>query len=150
MYLRVLLSTFLFTVIQVSGDSMEPNISDGDPCDGYLAIPSVDLELTVFDTWNDSLLGKGACRYYGSYYTNDMIIAGHNYRSLFGKLFKVDIRDSVFFTDMDGNITEYVVKDIEETGGLEISRMIEGDWDLTLYTCTYGRTGRLTVRCDLV
>ena len=123
---------------------------DGILYDGYLTIPSIELEMAVYDTWNDDLLRKSLCRYYGAPDSDDFIIAGHNYKSSFGKLKKMSVGDEVYFTDMNGNVTAYTVKQIEVIGGTEISRMLEGDWDLSLYTCTYGGSDRLTIRCDRV
>lgn len=121
---------------------------DGLLYDGYLTIPSLELEMAVFDTWNDELLRKSLCRYYGSPDTDDFIIAGHNYMSGFGKLKDISVGDEVYFTDMNGNVIRYKVELIEIIGGTDISRMIESDWDLSLYTCTYGGADRLTVRCN--
>lgn len=121
---------------------------DGLSYDGYLTIPSVELEMAVFDTWNDELLRMSLCRYYGSPATDDFVIAGHNYASGFGKLKEVSVGDEVYFTDMNGNAIKYRVELIEITGGTDISHMIESDWDLSLYTCAYGGKDRLTVRCN--
>ncbi len=118
--------------------------------DGYLAIPKIDLEMAVFHTWNDSYLRKSACRYYGSPYTNDYIIAGHNYRSGFRKLRDLVPGDEVYFTDMGGHVTKYEVKLTEVIDGTDVDGMISGGWDLSLYTCTYGGEARFTVRCGKV
>jgi len=128
--------------------SFAPVEIDGLSYDGYLTIPSLELEMAVFDTWNDDLLRKSLCRYYGSPATDDFIIAGHNYASGFGKLKDISVGDEVYFTDMNGNVIRYKVELIEIIGGTDISRMIESDWDLSLYTCTYGGSDRLTVRCN--
>ena len=75
------------------------------------------------------------------------MIAGHNYKSGFGKLKKLSPGDKVFFTDMNGRVTRYIVEVIEVLDGTAVEEMITGDWDLSLYTCTYGGKSRLTVRC---
>lgn len=121
---------------------------DGYPLDGYLTIPAIDLEMAVFDTWNDEYLRMSLCRYYGSPYTDDLVIAGHNYRSSFGKLKDLEQGDEVYFTDMNGNITYYIVMETEVLDGTAVNEMIDGGWDLSLYTCTYGGQSRLTVRCS--
>ena len=121
---------------------------DGLSYDGYLTIPSLELEMAVFDTWNDDLLRKSLCRYYGSPVTDDFVIAGHNYASGFGKLKDISVGDEVYFTDMNGNVIRYKVELIEIIGGTDVGHMIESDWDLSLYTCTYGGSDRLTVRCN--
>ncbi|SCW53660.1 sortase A [Ruminococcaceae bacterium YRB3002] len=127
-----------------------PVLIDGAPYDGYLTIPAIDLEMGVYDTWNDSYLRKSVCRYYGSPYTDDFVIAGHNYRSGFGRLKKLEPGDEVYFTDMSGLVIPYVVKQIDVIDGTDISGMLSGGWDLSLYTCTYGGEARLTVRCERV
>ena len=118
--------------------------------DGILAIPSIDLEMPVYDTWNEDYLRRSVCRYYGSPYTDDFVIAGHNYRSGFGKLKTLKPGDEVYFTDMSGEISYYVVKQIEVLDGTDIDGMLSGGWALSLYTCTYGGSARLTVRCEKV
>ena len=52
------------------------------------------------------------------------------------------------FTDVYGNITEYVVvgKDILDPSAVDA--MTAGDFDLTLFTCTYGGSNRVTIYCD--
>jgi sortase A len=115
--------------------------------DGILTIPAVNLEKAVYDTWNDDLLRKSVCRYFGSPYTDDLVIAGHNYRNGFGKLKRLKAGDEVFFTDMKGNVTRYVVKQTEVIDGTDVTGMISGGWHLSLYTCTYGGKARFTVRC---
>ena len=129
-------------------DSQKTVEIDGSLYDGILSIPAIELEMAVYDTWNDNYLRKSICRYYGSTYTNDLVIAGHNYRSGFGKLKKLNPGDDVFFTGVDGTVTSYVVKQVEVLDGTDISGMLSGGWDLSLYTCTYGGQARLTVRCE--
>lgn len=134
--------------VQMPGNAeFEAVVIDGCPYDGYLTVPVIELEMAVFDTWNDDYLRRSACRYYGSPYTDDLVIAGHNYKSGFGKLKKLAPGDEVFFTDMNGKVTRYVVEVIEVLDGTAVEEMITSDWDLSLYTCTYGGKSRLTVRC---
>lgn len=120
---------------------------DGSVYDGYLTIPKINLEMAVYDTWNDSYLRKSVCRYYGSPATDDLIIAGHNYSTGFRKLRDLAPGDEVFFTDMGGNTIKYEVRLTEVIDGTDIDGMISGGWDLSLYTCTYGGEARFTVRC---
>ena len=77
---------------------------DGCPYIGYLTIPSQELEMPVADTWDDEILKTSLCRYYGSPFTDDLVIAGHNYKSSFGKLKNLAIGDEVSFTDMNGEV----------------------------------------------
>lgn len=115
---------------------------------GYLSIPSVDLTMAVTSVPNDEYLRFALCRYYGSPYTSDLVICGHNYRSAFGKIKDLNPGDEIFFTDMDGNVTAYKVMLSEVLAGTDVDGMTGSDYDLSLYTCTYGGKERYTVRCS--
>ncbi|MBQ1463664.1 MAG: sortase [Ruminococcus sp.] len=121
---------------------------DGYSYNGCLAIPSLDLELPVMDSWSMELLNIAPCRYSGSAKTGDMVIAGHNFASSFGKLKDISREDDVYFTDMDGVTYHYKVRDIEIVEPDAVDYMVNSDWDLSLYTCTYSGKQRLTVRCS--
>ncbi|MBO4242190.1 MAG: sortase, partial [Clostridiales bacterium] len=123
---------------------------DGVEYIGYITIPSQDLIMAVTSDPNDEWLRFAACRYYGSPYTNDMVICGHNYDSGFGKIKELAAGDEVIFTDMNGNVTEYTVELTEVLKGTDVSKMVESGYDLTLYTCTFGGSNRFTVRCTQV
>ena len=49
---------------------------------------------------------------------------------------------------MDGNVFSYEVMALETLAPTAVEEMTEGDWDLTLFTCTVGGTTRLAVRCE--
>lgn len=115
---------------------------------GYLYFPSLDMELPVMDQCDSKRLRRAPCWYSGSYYTNDLVIAAHNYRSSFGKLKNIIQGDLVFFTDMDGNLRGYTVEDIELLEPEDVEQMKKSEFDLSLYTCTYDGSQRLTVRCS--
>lgn len=123
---------------------------DGYDYIGYLSIPSIDLNLPVMSEWDYPRMKIAPCRHYGSIYTNDLVIAGHNYSSHFGSLPNLSIGDSVFFTDMDGICRTYVVMESEILEPDQIKEMKESPWDLTLYTCTIGGAHRVTIRCSLI
>lgn len=120
---------------------------DGRHIIGEVIVPSQDIDLPVQAEWNVKDAKASPCRYKGSVYTNDMIIAGHNYRSHFQRLANLCIGDEVRFCDMDGNEFQYTVQEIQDIPGEDISSMSAGEWDLTLFTCTYGGRSRVTIRC---
>lgn len=117
---------------------------------GILEIPDLGLMLPVADELSESNLKTSPCRYEGSVYKNDMIIAGHNYRAHFANISKLAVGSSVKFTDADGNEFNFTVTGIETISGTDIDRMFAGDWDLTVFTCNYGGMSRVTIRCSLV
>lgn len=117
---------------------------------GILEIPSLGLSLPIIDRWSYPALKVSPCRYYGSAYTDDLVLAAHNYSSHFGSLKDLVQGDCVTFTDMDGNVFEYRVVVIETLMPDDVEEMTNGQWDLTLFTCTIGGQYRVTVRCDKI
>ena len=120
---------------------------DGNRYIGVVTIPALGLELPVMSQWSDQASRTAPCRYQGSAYTGDLIIAGHNYRSHFGSLKNLGVGEQVVFTDADGNVFRYTVAAVEVLDKTALEEMAAGDWALTLFTCTYGGQNRLTVRC---
>lgn len=115
---------------------------------GYLSIPVLDLELPVMSTWSDEQLKIAPCRYAGSTKTDDIVIAAHNYVRHFGHLSRLSVGDTVTFTDMDGAATTYQVAVMDVLSETAVEEMTAGEYDLTLFTCTYGNRSRITVRCE--
>lgn len=127
---------------------MQSVVIDGKEYIGSLDFPTLDQSFPILKNCNDELLKLAPCRYTGSYLKDNMIIAGHNYSSGFGLIKRLEIGDKVFFTDTLGNTLTYKVKDVQEIDGMDIKGMKEkGEWDLTLFTCTYGGQSRYAVRC---
>jgi sortase A len=114
---------------------------------GRLDIPALGLSLPVMNEWSYPNLKLAPCRYTGSAYQGNLIIAAHNYTSHFGTLRNLSCGDKVFFTDMDGNVFSYEVAEIEQLLPTDIAKMTDAGWALTLFTCTIGGSYRVTVRC---
>lgn len=117
---------------------------------GYLEIPALDLSLPVMREWSYPLLKIAPCRYSGSVYLDNMVIAAHNYKRHFGGLKNLGVGDEICFVDVDGNAFWYTVEEMEQLNPNETREMISSDWDLTLFTCTLGGQFRFTVRCSRV
>lgn len=117
-------------------------------CIGILEIPSINIKLPVLSTWSYSLLKKAPCRYTGSIYLDNMVIAAHNSEAHFKKISNLQKGDIVTFTDALGNVFTYSVAGIELLKPDEVDNMTNGQWPLTLFTCTYGGASRVTVRCE--
>lgn len=122
-------------------------VVEGNPYIGFLYFPSLDMRFPIMEDWDYEKLKTAPCRYHGSYESDDFVIAGHNYRSGFGRLRELQQGDVVKFTDMNGTVHEYIVDMTEILDATDIEAMIHSPWDLSLYTCTYDRVHRVTVRC---
>ena len=129
---------------------MEEVEVDGNLYIGYISIPALNLELPVMSSWSLDLLKIAPCRYNGSIRGEDLVIMAHNYTSHFGSLSRLAVGDSVSFTDVKGKVTRYEVvgKDVLDPSAVEV--ITSGEYDLTLFTCTYGGASRVTVYCDMV
>lgn len=120
---------------------------DGNAYIGILEIPALGLSLPVMSGWSDFQLKIAPCRYSGSAYLDNMVIAGHNYRTHFGPLSRLEAGDGITFTDVDGNLFHYEVGTIEVLKPTAIEEMTGSGWDLTLFTCTLDRQSRMALRC---
>lgn len=120
---------------------------DGVSYIGTLDIPALDISLPIRTNLDMQGMKHAPCRYSGSPLTDDLIIAGHNYKKHFGRLSELQAGDEIVFTDADGFVYRYAVSEIEQLPGDAVEQMQEGDWDLTLFTCTPGGANRVTVRC---
>ncbi len=117
---------------------------------GIIEIPSIDIKLPIQAEWSQVDAKTAPCRYKGSVYTNDLIVAGHNYQRHFGNLNQLVSGDTIIVTDVDGRQYYYQVTYTETIGTYDVDKMDEGDWDFTVFTCTIGGANRVTVRCEYV
>jgi len=136
------------TDTETAAKQMQTVTVDGSTYIGYISIPALNIDLPVNSEWSYPLLKKAPCRYKGSIFTDDLIIAGHNYQRHFGGLKLLETGDEVDFTDVDGIVYKYTVSSVEKLAGSDVTGMEDGDWDLTLFTCTIGGVSRVTVRCQ--
>ena len=123
---------------------------DGNLYIGYLSIPKLGLELPILSSWSYPKLNIAPCRYTGSVRGEDLVLMAHNYNSHFGRLSQLDLGDAIIFTDMDGNTIRYEVMGEDVLLPNAVEEMTSGDFDLTLFTCTYGGANRVTIYCNRV
>ncbi len=123
---------------------------DGKYYVGTLSIPALNMSWPVVDEWSYENFRIAPCVYEGTPYKDNLIICAHNYRKHFGPIDNLVQGNEVTFTDMDGNVFKYEVMytDILEDEAVEELR--GGEWDLTLFTCTYSGSTRITVRCKSI
>ncbi len=121
---------------------------DGEMYIGFISMPTLGLELPIIQDWSYKKLKSAPCRYYGSIYSDDLVLMAHNYRRHFKRIRELNIGDPVIFTDVHGRSIEYKVVANDVLGRRDVPEMTAGDYDLTLFTCTYGGKSRYTVRCD--
>lgn len=120
---------------------------DGYEYAGYISIPALGLELPVMAQWSYPRLKIAPCRYYGSAAENNLVIAAHNYPRHFGRLSKLEKGEEVVYTDMSGTVWRYRVAAVDVLGPEAVEEITDGEYGLTLFTCTYGGASRVAVRC---
>ncbi len=121
---------------------------DGNSIIGTIAIPAVlSNVLPIFRDCTTENLYIGPCRYEGSVYDDNLIIAGHSYITVFRPIRNLVPGDYVMITDINNQVFEYIVESKEELNDYAVEEMISGDWDLTLFTCTASGDARAAVRC---
>lgn len=140
----------------ISDYILDPNMEmpiatiDGWDYVGIISIDTLDVILPVIDQWSEEASYISPCRYYGSVYKNDMVIAAHNFPSHFGKISDLTIEDKIVFTDMAGNSFYYRPVTLEVLAPADIEKMTDDENDLTLFTCTIGGQKRVTIRCERI
>lgn len=137
---------------QLVGSEALPLVSvdiDGYGYIGYLAISSLDLKLPVMDRWDYTRLRLAPCRQCGDT-TDNLVIAGHNYKHHFGSLKSIEVGALVQFIDMSGNVRNYEVETVETIGFGDADKVKDSEWNLVLYTCTYTGRNRIMVGCKKI
>lgn len=123
---------------------------DGYAYIGYLTIPKLDLYLPIMSEWDYPRLKIAPCRYTGTVKGENLVLLAHNYTRHFGRLSELELGDVIRFTDMDGVTTEYEVMAMDILAPTAVDTVTSAEYDLTLFTCTYGGQSRVTVFCDIV
>lgn len=115
---------------------------------GTLEIEEIGLALPVMTDWSYDRLEMAACRYSGSVYSHDIVICGHNYRSMFSPIKWLETGTEAVFTDVDGHAFYYELSYTDVISPENIEDMVTADdsWDLTLFTCTTGGSSRMALR----
>lgn len=122
---------------------------DGNKYIGIITIPTLNIELPIMSDYSESKLKIAPCLYYGIIY-DKLIICAHSYKSHFGTLSKLSQNDKIIITNIYGENIIYEVLEIEVLDSNDIEKMIDTEFDLTLYTCTNDGMKRITVRANKV
>ncbi len=121
---------------------------DGYDYIGYIEIPKISIRLPVMSEWDYDRLKIAPCRNFGSVFSDDLVIAGHNYTAHFGKLDNLTSGDSVVFADALGLVYSYTVQKLDTVAPKNVDAVQNSGYDLVLYTCTLSGTERTAVYCN--
>ena len=109
---------------------------DGVKYIGLITIDSIGLKLPVINEYSKKNLDIAPVLYSGSIYKNNAVIIAHNNSSHFRKIGKLKVGDIVTFVDADGDTFKYEVIGQSKVFEEDSSKIDEGEWDLTLFSCT--------------
>lgn len=120
-------------------------------------IPSINLTYPVLSTYNDELLKKSPCKYWGPdpNEVGNFCIVAHNYRNakFFSKVPTLENGDIIELTDLSGTTLKYSVYDkyvIPEDDKSCSSQKTDGRKEITLITCTDDSRNRVVVKATEV
>ena len=107
---------------------------------GLIEIPSINISYPILSNSNEELLKISVCRFSGPLpnRTGNLCIAGHNYKNslMFSKLYKLNINDSVFITDLNNVRLEYIIYEKYEVKENNLNCTNNTDnTQITLITC---------------
>lgn len=115
-------------------------LSDSISIIGLIEIPKISISYPILKESNSELLKISVCRFSGPMPNKigNLCVAGHNYKSnsMFSKLHKLNIGDSIFITDLNNVKLEYVVYDKFKVkqNNLECTKS-SNNVEITLITC---------------
>ena len=122
---------------------------DGNEYTGIIYIPILNnLALPVLEECTDANLKISICKYAGSAEENNLVIAGHRYKSSFAKLSNLEIGNKAYYKDVNGEVYEYKLTQVETLSPTDVYEMQTGDWDMTLFTCSYNNSKRVAYRFE--
>ncbi len=123
---------------------------DGRVYYGVISIPSMDMSLPILANYTEADMKTTPCVYFGQARDNNLVVVGHNYNTQFGELVDCKAGTKVQLTMMDGSKRNYKVDTLEYLNPEQVDEMLTGDWDLTLFTCSYSGDKRIAVRCKAI
>ena len=118
-----------------------------------LKIDKIALDCPIISKYSESNIKIAPARLIGPdpNESGNLVIVGHNYDSQFGD-FNLLGKDEVItakLTMLDGTEYVYESKLMENLNPDQIDEMLAGQWDMTLFTCSYSGEKRITIRFDL-
>lgn len=117
---------------------------------GFVDVASLELSLPVMEQWDYDRLQISPCRFAGNVYEDNMVLCSHNYAQHFQALKYAPIGTELTFTDAEGTVFRYAVSSFETLGPNDVELLVNGDWDLTLFTCNTSGQTRCAIRCDRI
>ncbi len=115
---------------------------------GIIELPAYETELPIYGIWDKSKVKDYPCVFYGSIYDGSLIIGGSNNSGQFDFTDKITKADEVYITDMTGATYAYSVTDIEHMDDASSENLMNGNYDLTLFSKNTYSLDYTVIRCN--
>ena len=126
---------------------------EGYNIEGIIEIPSIELKYPIINQTNDEAMKISVTKFCGGEINSigNYCIAGHNNLdgTMFGKVKKLKKGDIIKLTNLYGETLEYAIFDIYviDPNDVTCTQIVEeGTKEVTLITCTNGRSNRLITK----
>lgn len=120
---------------------------------GIITAPSLGISIPIIKEYKYEYMNNSPCRYAGSYTTNDLIIAGHNYKKHLYHFKNMKHGEQIVFTTCNGINYYYIVTKIEVLNPNQMEILMgkkDNNWDLSIFTCSNTGRARYVIRCKKV
>ena len=148
---NIIKEKYTITSLYSSSSNYEAiKLSDNISIIGLIEIPSINISYPILENTNENLLKISVCRFSGPLPNRlgNLCIAGHNYKNnmMFSNLYKLNIGDSIFITDLNNVRLEYTIfeKYIVKENNLNCTNNTF-DTQITLITCNNLNNSERTV-----
>jgi len=122
---------------------------DGTDYVGLLQIPNLGVDRPILSKWNTQNGITCPTKYYGSVYTDTLVIGGSNHIGQMDFLSQLDLGYKVIVTDMLGNEFSYEIKRIDRANDVDEALLASDEYSLTLFTYQRSEKKYIIVRCYL-
>lgn len=118
---------------------------------GKIIIDKINLEYTVFNKYDESLLKISPCKFYGGKIGEEgnICIVAHNYNDnrFFGRIAELETNDVIRLIDIEDNEFEYIVYDNFEIDANDFSVLKRNKkYELSLLTCNNSNQKRIIIK----
>ena len=117
---------------------------------GLLEIPKINISYPIIANCNKDLLKISVCKFSGPLPNRigNLCIAGHNYKNdtMFSKLNKLNLGDSIYITDLNNTKLEYIIYDKFKVNENNLNCIKNTDnVEVTLITCYTNDNSKRTI-----
>jgi len=137
------------TTSQFCPDTAMPVLQiDGEDYAALLELPAFGLALPVADRWQGGDVIAAPSRFWGSAYTDTLVVGGKDHPGQFDFCSKIELGTVVTVTDMTGQRFTYSVARVDRAQTAESSWLLAEEFALTLFCRDTYSMQYIAVRCQ--